>query len=101
MEATELIESDFWESDNCRVLAPPGLETEGEHLGRLLDGEEAVIFATSGSSGTPKWVLFRREALLASARAVNLHLQIVSGDSFLVALPLYHCLLYTSDAADE
>ncbi|MEC9056524.1 MAG: AMP-binding protein [Verrucomicrobiota bacterium] len=90
MEATELIESDFWESDDCRVLAPPGLEAEGEHLGRLLDGEEAVIFATSGSSGAPKWVLFRREALLASARAVNLHLQIGSRDSFLVALPLYH-----------
>ena len=90
MEAIELREAAFWESDDCRVLAPPGLEAEGECLGRLLEGEEAVIFSTSGSSGLPKWVLFRREALLASARAVNLHLQIVSGDSFLVALPLYH-----------
>ena len=90
MEAAELTESAFWESEDCRVLAPPGLESEGEHLGRLLEGEEAVIFTTSGSSGAPKWVLFRRRALLASARAVNLHLQIGSGDSFLVALPLYH-----------
>lgn len=90
MEAAELTESAFWESDDCRVLAPPGLESEGEHLGRLLEGEEAVIFTTSGSSGAPKWVLFRRRALLASARAVNLHLHIGSGDSFLVALPLYH-----------
>ncbi len=49
MEASDLRESAFWESDDCRVLAPPHLEQEGIELGRKLAGEEAVIFATSGS----------------------------------------------------
>ena len=90
MEASDLRESAFWEADDCRVLAPPHLEQEGVELGRKLAGEEAVIFATSGSCGLPKWVLFRRAALLSSAEAVNRHLQVTSDDRLLVPLPLYH-----------
>ena len=90
MEASDLRGSAFWESGDCRVLAPPHLEQEGGELGRKLAGEDAVVFATSGSCGLPKWVLFRRAALLSSAEAVNRHLQVTSDDRLLVPLPLYH-----------
>ena len=90
METSDLIQPAFWESGDCRVLAPSGLEEEGARLGQRLAGEEAVIFATSGSCGLPKWVLFRRAALLDSAEAVNGHLQVTSDDRLLVPLPLYH-----------
>jgi len=80
----------FWESGDCRVLAPPHLKQEGIELGRKLAGEEAVVFATSGSCGFPKWVLFRRAALLSSAEAVNRHFEVTSDDRLMVALPLYH-----------
>jgi len=90
MEASDLREPAFWESGDCRILAPPGLEEEGVRLGQQLTGEEAIIFATSGSCGLPKWVLFRRASLLASAASVNDHLQITPDDRLLVPLPLYH-----------
>ena len=90
METSGLIEKHFWESQSCLVLSPPGREVESEEIHDALGKREGVVFATSGSSGPPKWVLFRRRALLASARAVNEHLAVSANDRFLIALPRYH-----------
>jgi O-succinylbenzoic acid--CoA ligase len=49
-----------------------------------------VWFQTSGSEGRPKWVGLSREALLASARAVNTHLEASAADRWLLALPQHH-----------
>jgi O-succinylbenzoic acid--CoA ligase len=49
-----------------------------------------LFFQTSGSEGSPKWVGLGREAFLASARAVNAHLEATSRDRWLIALPLHH-----------
>ena len=52
--------------------------------------EETVVFATSGSSGVPKWVVHTRSTLEASARAVNTHLGVSSADRWLRAIPAVH-----------
>jgi O-succinylbenzoic acid--CoA ligase len=49
-----------------------------------------VLFETSGSSGTPKWVALSKSALLASAAAVNHHLQVGPQACWGLALPLHH-----------
>ena len=83
----------FWKSEAAWVGLPPHLE----HDGGLRDWAETqaatkslLFFQTSGSEGRPKWVGLSRAALLASAAAVNAHLQATTIDRWLVALPLYH-----------
>ena len=49
-----------------------------------------VLFETSGSSGTPKWIALSKTALLASAAAVNRHLEVVQASCWGLALPLRH-----------
>jgi o-succinylbenzoate---CoA ligase len=49
-----------------------------------------VFFATSGSTGRLKWVALSKEAILTSAKAVNLHLDCSSKDIWLNALPEFH-----------
>lgn len=49
-----------------------------------------VLFETSGSSGNPKWVALSKQALLASATAVNAHLRVTQESCWGLALPLNH-----------
>ena len=49
-----------------------------------------VLFETSGSSGTSKWVALSKPALLASAAAVNSHLKVTHDSCWGLALPLNH-----------
>ncbi len=49
-----------------------------------------VLFETSGSSGTPKSVALSKSALLASAAAVNRHLQVSPNSRWGLALPAHH-----------
>jgi O-succinylbenzoic acid--CoA ligase len=49
-----------------------------------------VLFETSGSSGTPKWVALSKEALLVSAVAVNRHLKVTAASIWGLALPPQH-----------
>ncbi len=52
--------------------------------------ENHVLFETSGSSGTPKWVALSKPALLASAAAVNENLRVTPAACWGLALPLHH-----------
>lgn len=90
MDAAEVTRAAFWASRAGRMLVPPRLEREGAELERLLGQRSLIVFATSGSGGTPKWVGLRREALVASAEAVNAHLAVTANDIWMLALPLYH-----------
>lgn len=49
-----------------------------------------VLFETSGSSGTPKWIALSKSALLASAEAVNHHLEVTPRSCWGLALPAHH-----------
>ncbi len=49
-----------------------------------------VLFETSGSSGTPKWIVLSKAALLTSAEAVNHHLGVTRESCWGLALPPHH-----------
>lgn len=49
-----------------------------------------VLFETSGSSGTPKWIALSKSALLVSAEAVNSHLEVTPRSCWGLALPVHH-----------
>lgn len=87
----------FWESRAPVALANPrdaaarvaaeAALAEAEASG----GREGLVhFLTSGSSGRAKIVGFTREALLASARAVNAFFGVTAGDVWLRMLPRFH-----------
>jgi len=84
-----------FESGETAVLLNPRLpeETAGqvrERLARAPVPPGLVWLATSGSRGPAKLVGLRREALLASAAAVNAHLEASVDDAWLLALPTFH-----------
>lgn len=85
MEPALLIDPGFWK-DPTPIAA-------GGFPGKLPDFPELaghVLFETSGSSGTPKWIALSKSALLASARAVNEHLGVSRESSWGLALPVRH-----------
>ena len=53
-----------------------------------LDGQ--VLFETSGSSASPKWLALSKTSLLLSAAVVNQHLQVSENSCWGLALPLRH-----------
>jgi len=85
MDAALLTSPAFWD-DRAPFAA-------GDFPGDLPDLPELcghVLFASSGSSGPPKWVALSKSALLASAVAVNHHLKVTSDTCWGLALPLHH-----------
>jgi O-succinylbenzoic acid--CoA ligase len=84
----------FWRADTVFFAVNPRLpdDTDGI-LSFVVEREETsnlIYFQTSGSEGIPKWVGLSRAAFLASARAVNEHLESTSQDRWLITLPLHH-----------
>jgi O-succinylbenzoic acid--CoA ligase len=84
-----------WSSRDNEVLLNPRLPAaERDHLLRGLNEVEQfdghVWVATSGSSGCLKWVALSKAGILASAQAVNEHLQSTSHDIWLKVLPVFH-----------
>ncbi len=85
MDATLLTHSDFWNDS--------GVFSFEKFPGEIPDADQLlghVLFETSGSSGTPKWVAISKAALLASAAAVNRHLQVTAESCWGLALPVHH-----------
>ncbi len=76
--------SSFWNDDSLCVLSGDSPPTDLD----LPSG--AVLFHSSGSSGVEKWIVHTRASLLASARAVNAHLQVNDNDTFALLLPHIH-----------
>lgn len=94
MAGTEMISKDRWESGELVVMSPPHLQAEGEAVESFLRERGAVpgavVFATSGSTGAPKWIVHTRDSLRASARMVNGHLEVGASDHWFLALPVFH-----------
>ena len=88
--------ADFWDSADSELMLDERWAKEheeqilflGEHL-PALSGH--VWIASSGTLSTDStWIALSKDALLRNARAVNLHLNIASGDRWALTLPLSH-----------
>lgn len=94
METTTVkIEPGFWTDGSVWVgLSEHTAEGAGlvEMAWRELKAKDWCFFQTSGSEGKRKWVGLTKQALLASAAAVNAHFDITSQDHWLLALPTHH-----------
>ena len=58
--------------------------------GRGVDDGDALVVATSGSTGTPRGVVLTHDAVAASADATSARLGITADDHWLACLPLAH-----------
>lgn len=90
MEAAGIISPDFWGADPA---TSPGIALQNPRA--PMPAPEALpngilAFATSGSTGSPKWVCHTRETLLASAGAANRFLNATADDIWICALPTFH-----------
>jgi len=76
----------FWQDH-----MPVEMAEDGVHPARVKGTpEHHLLFATSGSSGVPKWIAISKTALLASAKAVNEHLGVTAASHWGLALPPHH-----------
>lgn len=84
----------FWQNETLHVAAAGPALAEAAELSKFTKEREEtrhlLFFQTSGSEGGAKWVGLSRGAMLASAQAVNRHLEAGPGDRWLIALPLHH-----------
>lgn len=87
-------EIDWSSSDNIVLLNPRMPVEENSRLMQVLQEingfQGHVWLTTSGSSGKLKLVALSKKAILASAKAVDAHLQSDSSDIWLNPLPYFH-----------
>ena len=69
---------------NPAAEGQPEVEGEGESAG------EAIVIATSGTTGVPKWVCHGQSSLLGGCGAMARSLALSPDDRTLLALPLHH-----------
>ena len=76
------------------ALAPGRLvDGEGEQAvagGRPVEPGDALVVATSGTTGAPRGVVLTHDAVAASARATSARLDVDDHDGWLACLPLSH-----------
>ncbi|MGI9239804.1 MAG: AMP-binding protein, partial [Verrucomicrobiales bacterium] len=88
-----LLTDRFWEARENDVQLPDhaaNSSPEIEHALRTANVDGAVSFYSSGTTGDARCVIHSRAGLLASARAVNAHLDARTEDVWLCALPVFH-----------
>ncbi|MFV0306236.1 MAG: class I adenylate-forming enzyme family protein [Desertimonas sp.] len=71
------------------IIGPDGTEHR-RAKGRPTQPGDALVVATSGSTGEPKGVVLTHDALRASARATNARIGATTSDHWLACLPLAH-----------
>jgi O-succinylbenzoic acid--CoA ligase len=76
------------------ALAPARVvDGDGEHWlagGRPIEPGDALVVATSGTTGAPRGVVLTHDAVVASARATSARLSVGDDDEWLACLPLSH-----------
>jgi O-succinylbenzoic acid--CoA ligase len=82
---------DFESKESHLLLNPRMPAVERERLERIVPKLDAHVFvATSGSTGAIKLVALSKQAILASAAAVNERLAVTSSDVWAAVLPIFH-----------
>jgi O-succinylbenzoic acid--CoA ligase len=66
-----------------------GSETKWEN-GRGVEPGDALVMASSGTTGAPKGIVLTHAAIAASAEASSRHLGVTTSDHWLACLPLSH-----------
>ena len=87
------LSEEFWSARENELLLPAYAEIDSGEVDAALDRAGivgAVLFRTSGTTGTPRLVCHLREGLLDSAHAVNAHLNVTEQDVWIHALPVFH-----------
>ncbi len=84
LSASDVLENSFWENGNAVFAKKTKVSFRSPDLG------DVVCFQTSGSTGTAKWVVLEKQALLASAQAVNHWLEVDEDSRWGLALPMSH-----------
>ena len=83
-----------WSTDRTYVLLNPRLPGDEreklERLSRVARLKSHVIITTSGTSGSLKLIALSKEAVLASAAAVNERLEATAADVWCCVLPTFH-----------
>lgn len=83
-----------WNCSLTKVLFNPRLSESERQLVAILpktgEFESHVWITTSGSTGHSKFVAISKKGILASAKAVNFHLNSCSSDIWIHALPDFH-----------
>lgn len=94
METPDLSSPAYWESGEVDIRLNPKRPVDVAGLRAFLEGEcglrSSVVIATSGSSGSAKFVVLAKSALLSSARAVNAHCGLGAEDRWLGGLSTFH-----------
>ena len=77
------------------AMAPAAVvEADGERMrldgGRPVEPGDALVVATSGSTGEPKGVVLTHDAVRASALATSQRLAVTGDDHWLACLPVSH-----------
>lgn len=82
-----------WLSPDTHIqLNPKKYSREQQHhiSGLLPQLPAHVWIESSGTTGASKWIALSKDAFLASAEAVNAHLQATLADRWLCAIPTFH-----------
>lgn len=83
-----------WQSSKTDVLLNPCIPRDEQHHIQenlnFFDLKGHVWVGTSGSDSEVKWVALSKNAILASAQAINAHLKSTKQDIWLTALPDFH-----------
>ena len=74
----------------ARFFTPPHLAEKAKELAEAHPQLEGAVFATSGTTSEPQWVLHSQEGLDWCAETVNRHFDCSSKDVWGLALPEFH-----------
>lgn len=87
----------IWEAGDAAFPVDQRLPTDAKQdliaamrVGDEVESGDALVVATSGSTGVPKGVVLTRDAVAASADATNARLGVDDADHWLACLPLSH-----------
>ncbi len=71
-------------------LSPPHLVEQANRLVARHPELSGSLFATSGTTGTPQWIVHSQESLDWCARTINQHFNCTPRDTWGLALPKFH-----------